>query len=233
MDSFNLNAVLQGEFAQWLLDGFGLSLALTLVTLVLALPLGTAWALMRLSPRRAVQAVAWLLVEGIRSVPLIVHLLFWYFGITPLLPAGPREWLYGHGAEAACTVIGLTLYTAAYMAEDIRSGLRAVPPTQREAARALGLGALAALRLVVLPQALRISVPPLISQTLNLWKNTSTATVIGMAELMYQAQRVEAASFRGAETFAVATVAYLGVSLLLTAAAALWHRHHPARTATA
>jgi polar amino acid transport system permease protein len=71
------------------------------------------------------------------------------------------------------------------------------------------------MRLVILPQALRITVPPLISQTLNLWKNTSIATVIGAAELMYQAQRVESASFRGFETFAVVTVG-LSVSLVLT-----------------
>ena len=73
------------------------------------------------------------------------------------------------------------------MAEDIRSGIRAIPAVQFEAGRALGFGFLATMRRVVLPQALRVTVPPLISQTLNLWKNTSIATVIGVAELMYQA----------------------------------------------
>ncbi|MDP1194404.1 ABC transporter permease subunit, partial [Klebsiella pneumoniae] len=90
-----------------------------------------------------------------------------------------------------------------YMSEDIRSGVRAVPAGQLTAAMALGFTPLAAMRLVVLPQALRITLPPLLSQTLNLWKNTSIATVIGTAELMYQAQRVESATFRGFETFAL------------------------------
>jgi polar amino acid transport system permease protein len=81
----------------------------------------------------------------------------------------------------------------------------------------------------VLPQAVRIVVPPLISQTLNLWKNTSIATVIGTAELMYQAQRVETASFRGVETFAVTTLAYLSISLTITAVAAWFQHRFPVR----
>jgi polar amino acid transport system permease protein len=87
------------------------------------------------------------------------------------------------------------------------------------------------MRLVVLPQAVRITVPPLISQTLSLWKNTSIATVIGTAELMYQAQRVETATFRGAETFAVTTVAYLAVSGLITLIGVLYQRRYPVRAA--
>jgi polar amino acid transport system permease protein len=99
-----------------------------------------------------------------------------------------------------------------------------------EAGRALGLGFLATMRLVILPQALRVTVPPLISQTLNLWKNTSVATVIGAAELMYQAAKVESASFRSVEAFAFATASYLSVSFVITAAAALYHRRFPVRT---
>jgi polar amino acid transport system permease protein len=87
------------------------------------------------------------------------------------------------------------------------------------------------MRLVLFPQALRIIVSPIISQTLNLWKNTSIATVIGTAELMYQAQRVETATFRGAETFAITTLAYLAVSCLITAVGVLYQRRFPARPA--
>ena len=121
-------------------------------------------------------------------------------------------------------VIALALYGAAYMAEDIRSGIRAIPTVQFEAGRALGFGFIATMRRVVLPQALRVTVPPLISQTLNLWKNTSIATVIGVAELMYQAGQVESASFRSFESFAFASAAYLSVSLLITALAG-WYQH--------
>jgi polar amino acid transport system permease protein len=221
---YDFAVVTTGEFRDWLVSGFLLSLRLTAITWVLSLPIATATALCRLS---SVTALRWLgaaFVEGIRNVPLLVHLLVWYFAMPELLPDTARNWLYEHDAEAVCAVIALTLYTSSYMAEDIRSGIRTVPATQFEAARALGFGFLTSMRRIVLPQAVRIVVPPLISQTLNLWKNTSIATVIGTAELMYQAQRVETASFRGVETFGVTTLAYLSVSLSITALAA-WYQH--------
>ena len=227
--STDFSVVLSGEFGEWLLRGFLLSIELTLVTLVLAFPLATGVALLRLSPWKPLRGLGFAYVEGIRNVPLLAHLMFWYFGATQLLPETTRTWLYEHDAENVCAVIALTLYTAAFMAEDVRSGIRSIPSTQLEAARALGFGYLRSMRLVVLPQAVRITVPPLISQTLNLWKNTSIATVIGTAELMYQAQRVETATFRGAETFAVTTVAYLAISCFITLIGVLYQRRHPVR----
>ena len=231
MAQFDFSVVLSGEFRDWLVSGFLLSLRLTAITWLLALPLGTAIALCRLSSVAALRWFGAAFVEGIRNIPLLMHLLFWYFAMPELLPAAARDWLNTHGAESICAVLALTLYTSSYMAEDVRSGIRAVPATQLEAARALGFGFLISMRRIVLPQAIRITVPPLISQTLSLWKNTSIATVIGTAELMYQAQRVETASFRGIETFAVATVAYLTVSLLITAAAVWFQRRFPVRAA--
>jgi polar amino acid transport system permease protein len=231
MFQLDFATVLSPEFRSWLIGGFVLSLQLTFVTLLLAFPLGTAIALARLSSIAPLRWIGFIMVEGVRSVPLLVHLLFWYFGATTLLSEDTRAWLYEHNAESVCAVIALTLYTAAYIAEDVRAGIRAVPKTQTEAARALGLGALQTLRQIVLPQAIRIAVPPLISQTVTLWKNTSIATVIGTAELMYQAQRVETATFRGVETFAVVTLAYLTVSLTITGLAAWYQQRFPARVA--
>jgi polar amino acid transport system permease protein len=231
MPQLDFQLLLHGQFYDWLLSGFVFSLQLTGLTLLLALPLATGVALLRLAPSRFAQALGFAYVEGIRSVPLLVHMLFWYFAAPEALPESVKLWLYKGNVEATAAVIALTLYTAAYMGEDIRSGLRAVPRTQFEAARALGFSYLVSMRLVVLPQALRITVPPLISQTLNLWKNTSIATVIGVAELMYQAQRVETASFRGFETFALVTAAYLSVSLLITALAWAFQQRYPVRAA--
>jgi polar amino acid transport system permease protein len=148
-----------------------------------------------------------------------------------VLPEPLKAWLYERDVEAASAVMALVLYTAAYMSEDIRSGIRSIPKEQMEASRALGFSFLGSMRLVILPQALRLTVPPLISQTLSLWKNTSIAMVIGVAELMYQAQQVESASFRGFESFAFATAAYLMISLVITGASAWYHHHHPVRSA--
>lgn len=224
-------AILQsGQYHDWLVQGLVLSLQLTAASFVLALPLGVVIALMRSSHSALLRAIGASVVEGIRNVPLLAHLLFWYFAFPELLPEPLKMALYDSNPEAICAVIALSLYSGVHMAEDIRSGIRAVPASQLEAARSLGLPRLAAVRLVLLPQAFRISVPPLLSQTVNLWKDTSVATVIGAAEMMYQAARVETATFRSVEAFTFATLAYLTVSLLISAAAALYARRFPVRT---
>lgn len=227
--SFDFSLIAAGPYHHMLVAGLRLSLQLLGITLLLAVPLAVLVALMRLSTWRVVSAAAWCFVEAIRNVPLLAHMLFWYFGAPELLPEPVREWLYAHNYEAIAAVAALTLYTAAYMSEDVRSGIRAIPLVQFEASRALGFGFLRTMWLVVLPQALRVTVPPLISQTLNLWKNTSIATVIGTAELMYQASKVETETFRSVEAFVFATVSYLTVSLLITALAVAYQRRYPAR----
>jgi polar amino acid transport system permease protein len=229
MPHFDLDLLLRGQYHDWLLSGLWVSLELSGITLVFALPLAVLVALLRLAPLAPLRALGVVYVEGIRNVPLLAHLLFWYFGAPELLPEALKERLYAGNVELASGVVALTLYIAAYMAEDIRSGIRSIPVVQFEAARALGFGFLASMRRVILPQALRVTVPPLISQTLNLWKDSSIATVIGVAELMYQAAKVESASFRSVEAFAFATTAYLAVSLAITGLAAWYQRRWPAR----
>jgi len=234
MPLFDYSLLLTGKYHDMLLGGLVLSLQLLAASLVLALPLALAVALLRLAPVAPLRWLGFAYVEGIRNVPLLAHMLFWYFGAPELLPDAAKQWLYDSGkAEAASAVAALTLYTAAYMAEDIRSGIRAIPTVQMEAGRALGFGFLATMRRVILPQALRVTVPPLISQTLNLWKNTSIATVIGVAEMMYQAAQVESATFRSIEAFTFASAAYLTVSLLITGLASWYQHRYPVRTAAA
>ena len=225
-------AILQsGQYHDWLLQGLRLSLQLLAASFVLALPLGALVALMRTSNSRLLRGAGTAIVEGVRNVPLLAHLLFWYFAFPELLPEPLKLALYDSNPEAICAVIALSLYSGVHMAEDIRSGIRAVPPSQLEAARSLGLGRFASVRLVLLPQAFRAATPPLLSQTVNLWKDTSVATVIGAAELMYQAARVETSSFRSLEAFSFATLAYLSVSLLISFAAWLFQRRYPVRPA--
>ncbi len=227
--SFDLPLLLHGQYHDWLTAGVLLSLQLAAVTLFFALPLAVGVALLRMAPSRVLQSLGFLYVEAIRNVPLLAHMLFWYFAAPELLPDALKKWLYAGNIEAASAVVALILYTSAYMAEDIRSGIRAVPKEQLEASRAIGFSFLASMRLVVLPQAMRITIPPLISQTLSLWKNTSIAMVIGVAELLYQAQQVESATFKSFEAFAFATAAYLTVSLCITALAAWCDQRYPVR----
>ncbi|SFM99600.1 amino acid ABC transporter permease [Variovorax sp. OV329] len=232
MPLFDYTLLLSGRYHDMLVAGLWLSLQLLAASFLLALPIAVAVALLRLSPLAWLQRIGFAYVELIRNIPLLAHMLFWYFGAPELLPTGIKEWLYARNIEAVSAIIALALYSAAYMAEDIRSGIRSIPAVQFEAGRALGFGYLATMRRVVLPQALRVTVPPLISQTLNLWKNTSIATVIGVAELMYQAGQVESASFRSFESFAFASCAYLSVSLLITGLAGWYQHRYPVRPAT-
>jgi len=216
--------LLSGQYHEWLVSGFVMSLKLSVIAFAISLPLAIVIALLRLAPLAPLRGLGQTYVEAIRNVPLLAHMLFWYFGAPQLLPFAIKSWLYEHNYEAVSALIALVLYTTAYMAEDIRSGIRSIPKEQLEASRALGFSFLASMRLVVLPQSLRITVPPLVNQILNLWKNSSIAMVIGVAELMYQAQQVESATFRGFESFAFATLAYLTISMTITLFS-LWYQH--------
>ena len=222
--------LLSWNYHLWLESGFYVSNKHSVLAFVLAQALARVGALRRLPPAPPLRGIGQTFVEAIRNVPLLAHMLFWYFGAPQILPEFIRDWLYSMNYEAASAVIALVLYTAAYMAEDIRSGIRSIPKEQFEASRALGLSFLQAMRLVVLPQSLRVTVPPLVNQTLNLWKNSSIAMVIGVAELMYQAQQVESATFRGFEAFAFATAAYLTISIAITVFSAWYQHRYPVRT---
>lgn len=230
MTTFDVQMLLHGQYHEMLVAGLKMSLQYLFFAFWIALPLALVVALCRLSPFKALRWIGASFVEVVRSIPLLAQMLFWYFGVPELLPAAWKEALYAGPVESICAVLALGVYTAAYMAEDIRSGIRAVPSVQMEAARALGLTYMRTMRLVILPQAFRFTVPPLISQTLNMWKGTSIATVIGAAEMMYQAGQVESQSFRSFEAFAFASAAYLAVSLLITLAAVWFQRRYPVRT---
>jgi His/Glu/Gln/Arg/opine family amino acid ABC transporter permease subunit len=116
---FDLNLLLTGTYHDWLLAGLITSLSLTGISLALALPLAIIIALVRLSPVKLLQWSGFAFVEAIRNVPLLAHMLFWYFGAPELLPTALREWLYARNVEATSAIIALTLYTAAYMSEDV------------------------------------------------------------------------------------------------------------------
>jgi len=107
--------LLHGEYFAWLVAGLKLSLLLTGLTLLTALPLAIAVALLRLSPWKLLRVIGESYVEAVRCVPLLVHMLFWYFGVPELLPAGAKETIYAGNIEILSAWAALTLYTAAYM----------------------------------------------------------------------------------------------------------------------
>jgi polar amino acid transport system permease protein len=161
-----------------------------------------------------------------------VQLFFWYFGSFQVLPKVANDWLNTVNFEFAAAVISLSIYTSAFIAEDIRSGVRSIPKEQMEASRSAGFSYFGAMRYIILPQAVRITIPPLINQFLNLTKNSSLAMTIGVAELTYQARQVESYTFKGFEAFTAATLVYVAMSVVITALVTLYSKKvlNPMRT---
>jgi len=166
-----------------------------------------------------------------QNVPTLVQLMLWYFGISSLLPDALQGWLGEHSGESVFAIIALGLCQAAYFSEDLRSGLRSVPAGQAEAARALGHGYVGAMRHVLMPQAIRNAVPALVNHSVSLFKNSSLAMAIGVAELTHAVKEIENQSFRAFESYLIATLMYLAFSLLIMFAGAWLGRR--ARVATA
>jgi polar amino acid transport system permease protein len=230
--TLDFGIVLSGEYRDWLIEGTITTLKLSGISLVLALALGTAVAVCRLAPFKPLNWLAAIYVEFVRNTPLLVQMLFWYFGSTQLLPESVTDWLYQGNFEFAAAAVALIMYTAAFISEDVRSGIRSIPREQMEAARASGFTFLQAMRFVVLPQALRITVPPLINQALNLTKNSSLAMAIGVAELTYRTREIESFSFKTFEAFAACTTIYLALSLAIMVSAYAYERRlHAGRAA--
>ena len=215
---FDWAIVLSGKYFEWLVSGVEVTIQLSAVSIALSFLLGLVIAVMRMSRVRPVRWFALGYLEFFRNTPLLVQIFFWYFGSYKILPKAVNDWLVSTNFEFAAAVIALTIYTSAFIAEDIRSGVLSIPKEQMEAARSSGFSYIRSMRYIILPQAVRITVPPLINQFLNVVKNSSLAMTIGVAELTYQARQVESYTFKGFEAFTAATVVYLAMSLVITAA---------------
>ena len=216
MKGFDLMAiVLNAQFSAMLLHGLMLTMAIAVSSWLLAMSLAVLLLVVRLLPSRAAERVVQGYISYHQNVPTLVQLMLWYFGVSSLLPGPLQGWLGEHNGEAVFAVIGLGLCQAAYFSEDLRSGLRSVAPGQAEAARALGHGYIGAMRHVLMPQAIRNAVPALVNHTVSLFKNSSLAMAIGVAELTHAVKEVENLSFRSFESYLLATLLYLFFSLLL------------------
>ena len=224
MPVLDFSVLLRDDAPQMLLHGIVLMLELTALAWILAMVLGTLLALVRMGRSRVAQSAVAGWVEYHQNVPMLVQIFLWYFGISTLLPSGAQIWLNQHGGEFAFATISVGLATSAYVSESLRGGIRAIPASQVEAARALGLTFLQSFRHVIFPQAFRISLPTLINHTVLLFKNTSLAMTIGVAELKYATRELESRTFKTVETYLFATVVYLAISLLIMGLGSLAER---------
>jgi len=214
---FDWSVVTSGKYFDWLVSGVVTTLKLSVVGITGAFILGLIIAVCRMSHFRPVRWIACIYLEFFRNTPLLVQIFFWYFGSYKILPTAVNDWLNSRNFEFTAAVIALIIYTSAFIAEDIRSGILSIPKEQMEAARSSGFSYLRSMQYIILPQAVRITVPPLVNQFLNLAKNSSLAMTIGVMELTYQARQVESYTFKGFEAFTAATVVYLVISVTITA----------------
>lgn len=183
---------------EMLLSGFALTVAVSAVALVLAVVLGTLFGTLATAQSRVLRIAAAAFVETTRNVPLLIHMYFWYIGLAFLrLP------------PFLCAVLGLAIYSAAYVAEIVRGGIDAVARGQSQAALATGLTRAQSLRLVIYPQALRIIAPSLAGLFSQLIKDSSLASVITVAELTFAASAIESDTFRSFEVYITTSALYI------------------------
>lgn len=201
-------------YLNWLLSAWGWTAAVAGCALLLALLVGIAIGTLRTLPqdRLAGRVLvrfgnAW--VELFRNIPLLVQIFLWYFVVPALVPA------FKSVPGFALVVLGLGFFTSARIAEQTRSGIQALPRGQRMAAMALGMSTWQTYRYVLLPMALRIIVPPLTSETMNIVKNSSVAFAVSIFELTMFAQQAQEETTRGVEVYLAVTVLYALSALLV------------------
>lgn len=197
-------------YLDWLLTGLGWTLAISLLAWLLALAIGLVVGTLRTQPRRWLAGLAHVWVELFRNIPLLVQMFLWFFVVPELLPREWGLWVKQEmpAKEFVTATLCLGLFTSARVAEQVRAGLQSLPRGQWHAALALGLTLPQAYRHVLLPQALRTVLPPLTSEFMNVFKNSSVAFAIGVLELTFQARQMQEDSEQGIETYVAVTALY-------------------------
>jgi polar amino acid transport system permease protein len=222
---FQWSILWTGQYGQWLLQGIWTTIRLSALSWLIASFLGILAGALRTVPFRPLRALAVFYVEFFRNVPLLVWLFFWYFGAPQVLPRSAQDWLNNHGPEFWSAVVGLSVYHGARMSEVIRAGIQSIPRTLLEASVATGLSVGQAYRLIIIPIALRLIVPPATNESLNLLKNSSLALTIGVAELTFMSRQIETYTAKAFEALTAGTLIYLVMCLGIAAVMTQVERH--------
>jgi polar amino acid transport system permease protein len=207
------------------LHGLVTTLELTVVSMAIGVALGVLLAIMRLSPNPLVSGASWGYIWFFRGTPVLVQILFW-FNISALyprfplgIPFGPQFAHFDAGSLITPFIAGmlaLGLNEGAYMAEIVRAGIISVEEGQTEAAQSLGMTRLQTMRRIVLPQAMRVIIPPTGNETISMLKTTSLVSVIATTELLYSVQLIYAVNYRTIPLLLVASLWYLVVTTVLS-----------------
>ena len=208
---------LVGQYPNGPLGGLSLTILLSGAALILAMPLGLLLGVARVSPYRAVRWPVTALVQVVRAVPLLL-VVFWAYFFLPAV-TGVKT------GQATTMLMTLVLFDAVYLAEIVAAGIRALPKGQLESARSLGLGYFQALRLVVLPQALKNVLPSLVNQLVSTIKATSLGYIIGLSEVSFIATQVNTLVFtKAVEVYIILALTYFVLCFGLSRLAFLLER---------
>ena len=194
------------EFFPILLNGVALTIVVTIGSLLLSTVLGLIWAMMRVSGIRALSMISASLINVIRGIPIIVLLFYLYFVM-------PDLGVTLSALQAA--ILGLGIAYSAYQAENFRAGIEAIDKGQIEAAQSIGMGWWLTMRRVVLPQAVRIVLPPYGNVMIMMLKDSSQASTITVAELALQGKLIASSTFKNTSVFTLVALMYLTMSIPL------------------
>jgi polar amino acid transport system permease protein len=225
-DNFQWGVVGDFLFDHRIVSGVLKTLELTVLSMLIGILLGLVMAVMRLSPNPVVSWFSWLYIWFFRGTPLLVQLLFWQFGgalfkhISLGVPFGGPAIIHPSYNSTItpfiAALLGFGLNEGAYMAEIVRAGIISVDEGQTEAAQSLGMSRLQTMRLIVLPQAMRVIIPPTGNETISMLKNTSLVIVLGSVfDLLFAAQQIYAVNYETIPLLIVASIWYLAMTSLL------------------
>jgi putative glutamine transport system permease protein len=190
----------------FLLQGYRTTLWLSTVALLPSLVLGTLVGILRVVPNRFVRGIGTVYVEFFRNIPLLIVLFYFYHAL-------PRAGLTLSAFDSALWAVAI--YTAAFIAEAVRAGIQSIHKGQIEASRSLGFSYTQTMRYIILPQAFAVIIPPLGNLYIAMLKNTSLASTIAVAELVYQGEILDSRTFRTFEVFIAVGVLYLTLTIPL------------------
>lgn len=200
-------------------NGIWTTISITLISFFLVLVFGLIVAFGRLSKNNVIKGIATVYVEIIRGIPMLVQLIFWYFAFPSLVQQIGDSFnipsFSDYRANAmAMAILGLTFGYAAYMSEVYRAGIQSISKGQMEAARSLGMTYFQAMRYVILPQAVRVILPPVGNEFITLLKDSSLVSVVAVADMTRRGREFMAANFIPIQTWVMVALLYLVMTLL-------------------
>jgi polar amino acid transport system permease protein len=203
---------------RFVLDGLGITVLVTLVSFVFILVLGLIGGLGRLSKKKAIYTITSLYVEIIRGIPLLVQLIWWYFAFPVVIQQIGKAFNFtpmaNYQANAILiAILGLVFCYGAYMSEIYRAGIQSIPKGQVEAARSLGMSYFQTMRHVIIPQAVRVILPPVGNEFIALLKDSSLVSVVAVADLTRRGREFMSANFNPIEVWTLVALIYLIMTL--------------------